>query len=71
MDELIQGLVSKVGLDEAQAKKVVSFLQDNADQIPKWLGSLGSVTGALGIGGDEDLLGGVRAQVERARDGKK
>ncbi|MCB9750833.1 MAG: hypothetical protein H6713_12675 [Myxococcales bacterium] len=41
MNELITGLVKKVGLDEETAKKVVSFLQENASQVPQWLASSG------------------------------
>ena len=39
MNELIEKLVSQVGLDADMAKKVVAFLQENADKIPEWLGS--------------------------------
>ena len=39
MDELINQLVSKVGIDRATAEKVANFLKDNVDEIPKWLGS--------------------------------
>lgn len=41
MNELIQQLVSKVGLDEATATKVVEFLKEHADEIPGWLGQAG------------------------------
>lgn len=37
MDELIQQLVSKVGLDEEKATAVVAFLQENASKVPEWL----------------------------------
>ena len=60
MDELIQGLVAKVGLDEETAKKVFTFLQENADSIPSWLTSSDLAKGVMdkipgGLGG---LLGG-------------
>jgi hypothetical protein len=38
MDELIQQLVQKVGLDEAKATQVVEFLKENAHKVPEWLG---------------------------------
>lgn len=39
MNELVQGLVEKVGLDADTAKKVFEFLSDNAENIPAWLSS--------------------------------
>lgn len=51
MDELINQLVSKVGLDRPTAEKVVNFLKDNAGQLPKWLGQAGiadKLPGGLG-----------------------
>jgi len=59
MDDLINQLVSKVGIDKATAEKVVNFLKENADQVPKWLGSAGiadKLPGMLGgmFGGDKD-----------------
>ncbi len=41
MNELINGLIKKVGLDEETAKKVMAFLQENASQVPQWLASSG------------------------------
>ena len=38
MDELIQQLVQKVGLDEEKATQVVEFLKENAAKVPEWLG---------------------------------
>lgn len=38
MDEMIQQLVAKVGLDEEKATQVVEFLKENAAKIPEWLG---------------------------------
>ena len=53
MDELIQGLVNKVGLSEDQSRKVVDFLKQNADKVPGWLGIdvkalAGKLPGGLG-----------------------
>lgn len=68
--DMINGLMEKVGLDEEKAKQVVEFFKENASKIPEWLGDgLDTVKDTLGIGGDEDLLAGVRAQVEAAKDG--
>lgn len=39
MEDLVQGLISKVGLSEDKAKEVVAFLKDNAEKVPEWLGS--------------------------------
>jgi hypothetical protein len=36
-NELIQGLIEKVGLDEEKAKMVIAFLQENAHKLPEWL----------------------------------
>ncbi|HWN72075.1 MAG TPA: hypothetical protein VNM90_30760 [Haliangium sp.] len=60
MEELINGLVSKVGLDKNMAEKVVAFLKEHADDVPKWLASAGvgsSLAGRL-PGGLGDALGG-------------
>jgi len=56
MEELIKGLVTKVGLSEDKAKEVATFLQSNAAQVPKWLASSG-VADKL-PGGVADKLGG-------------
>jgi hypothetical protein len=38
MEELIKGLMSKVGLSKEQAEKVAHFLEENASKVPEWLG---------------------------------
>lgn len=38
MEELIKGLMSKVGLSKEQAEKVADFLEENAHKVPEWLG---------------------------------
>ena len=73
MDEMIKGLMEKVGLDEAKANLVFSFLKDNATKIPGWLGGSldtikDTVGDALGVGGDEDLFAGIKEQIDDARD---
>ncbi len=62
MDELVNQLVSKVGIDKATAEKVANFLKDNAGQIPHWLGSSDMTKGIAdklpgGLGG---MLGGKK-----------
>ena len=43
MEEMIEQfatqMAEKVGISQDQAKMVIGFLKDNADQIPKLLGS--------------------------------
>jgi hypothetical protein len=60
MDELINGLVKKVGLDEATAKKVVVFLKENAAQLPAMLASNETAKSLVDKlpGGVGDMLGG-------------
>jgi len=51
MEDFIQTLMAKVGLDRATAEKVVSFVKEHADEIPKWLGQSGvldKLPGGLG-----------------------
>ena len=51
MDELMNGLVEKVGLDKATAEKVIGFLKDNASDIPALLAKAGiadKLPGGLG-----------------------
>ena len=51
MDEFVQQLVAKVGIDKATAEKVVAFVKEHADEIPKWLGQSGvldKLPGGLG-----------------------
>ena len=62
MEELIKGLIEKVGLDEATAKKVFAFLAEHADDLPGWLAksdAAKSVLGAIGGGGGLGALGGL------------
>ncbi len=39
MEQLVNLLVEKVGLDSATAKRVADFLQEHASQVPQWLAS--------------------------------
>ncbi|MBO6939802.1 MAG: hypothetical protein JJ863_32825 [Deltaproteobacteria bacterium] len=38
MEEMITGLVKKVGISEDQAKQVIEFLKENAHKVPEWIG---------------------------------
>lgn len=38
MEDLVNQLVTKVGIDKPTAEKVVNFLKEHASEIPKWLG---------------------------------
>jgi hypothetical protein len=38
MDEMMQQLMAKTGIDEATATKVVGFVQENWDDVVKWIG---------------------------------
>jgi hypothetical protein len=39
MEDLIKGLMTKVGLSKDQAEKVANFLEENASKVPEWLGT--------------------------------
>jgi hypothetical protein len=41
MDEFIQKMVDKVGIDKGTAEKVMAFLKDHADDAVKYLQSSG------------------------------
>ena len=60
MDDLIQGLISKVGLDKDTAEKVIAYLKENAGDLPAMLAKSGvadKLPGGIGksLGG---LFGG-------------
>lgn len=61
MDELLNGLMTKVGLDEATAKKVLAFLKENAANLPQLLATNETAKAIVdklpaGVGG---MLGGL------------
>jgi hypothetical protein len=57
MEEMIEGLITKTGIDRATAEKVVDYLKENSDKIPGWLGlDLDALKGKL-PGGLGSLLG--------------
>lgn len=41
MEEFVQKLMAKVGLDRGQAEGVFNFLRENAQDLPRLLGSGG------------------------------
>lgn len=41
MEEMIQGLVTKCGLSEEQAKTVYDYLVENGPQVTQWLSDSG------------------------------
>ncbi len=59
MEEIINGLMEKVGLDKEQAEGVIEYLKENASKLPELLGGglddlKDKLPGALGglLGGD-------------------
>lgn len=41
MEQFIEGLTDKVGLDRDQAERVVQFVKEHWSEIPQWLGASG------------------------------
>jgi hypothetical protein len=39
MEEFIEQLIAKTGLDRGMAEKVVDFIKENTNEIPKLLGN--------------------------------
>jgi hypothetical protein len=56
MEEMIAGLMKKVGLDRATAEKVFAFVKDNAEKVPEWIGKNDT---AKAIAGKIPGLGGM------------
>lgn len=51
MEELIEKLMSMVGLDKDTAEKVADFIKEHADDIPGWVAKAGikdKLPGGLG-----------------------
>jgi hypothetical protein len=62
MEELVNQLVAKVGIDKATAEKVVAFLKEHATEVPQWLGQSDIAKGVMdklpgGLGG---MFGGKK-----------
>lgn len=47
MEEFIQQMIAKVGIDRATAEKVIAFLQEHAANLPALLGKAGGAEGLL------------------------
>lgn len=62
MEQLISGLVDKVGIDRATAEKVADFIKDHISDIPGWLSSSGIGAKLPGGIGDKlsEMLGGTK-----------
>ena len=56
MEDFIETLMTKVGLDRKTAEKVVDVVQEHWDDIPKWLGKSGVL---------DKLPGGLGDQLEK------
>lgn len=57
MEEMIEQLIARTGIDRATAEKVVDFVKEHAADIPRWIGQSGladRLPGNLG-----DTLGGL------------
>ena len=52
MEDLMDKLVEKTGIDRETANKVVEFLKEHAAEIPGWLGQ-------VGLGGITEKVGGI------------
>jgi hypothetical protein len=61
MEEFVQKLTSKVGIDKETAEKVLQFLKENASQLPRWLGSEGGSVAEKLKGGLGGAFGGQRS----------
>lgn len=48
MQEMISGLMAKVGLSKEQAEKVQAFLLENASSVTEWLGKSGKLKDIAG-----------------------
>ncbi|MGE0551648.1 MAG: hypothetical protein AB7O24_21290 [Kofleriaceae bacterium] len=53
MDEFINKMVEKVGIDKATAEKVIAFLKDHSDDAVKYLSSSGALEKLPGGVGDK------------------
>ena len=42
MEDLVEGMIEKCGVNKEQAEKVVDYLQENAPKVLEWLQSSGA-----------------------------
>ncbi len=66
MEEFINQLTSKTGIDRATAEKVVNFLKDNPQELTKLLGN---VTDKLPGGIADKLPGGLGGMFGGKKEG--
>lgn len=61
MEQMLQGLMDKVGLDREKAERVIAFLKENAAQVPQWLATNETAKAVMDRlpGGLGDKLGGM------------
>jgi hypothetical protein len=57
MEEFINQMCAKVGIDHATADKVIEFLKEHADELPKLLANAGPLGGLMGQA--QGFLGGL------------
>lgn len=53
MEEFVNGMCEKVGIDRETANKVVDYIKDNADKLPQLLGQIPGASGIM------DKVGGM------------
>jgi hypothetical protein len=59
MDELVNQLVERVGLERETAQKVADFLQEHASDVPRWLAKNETIKGLIDKFGLGNVLGTV------------
>jgi hypothetical protein len=59
MEELISGLMAKVGIDRSTAERVAGYLKENAGRLPQMLGAGGAGDAARSMA-EKAGLGGAR-----------
>lgn len=58
MDQLIEQLCAKTGIDRATADKVAQFIKNHAHEIPQWISQAKSGEGGNVMDQAKGLLGG-------------
>lgn len=56
MDEFINNLIAKTGIDKETAEKVIEFIKEHASEIPALVSDSGGIGGLMEKAGD--LFGG-------------
>lgn len=47
LDDLINDLQRKVGIDRATAERVATYLKEHQDEVPKWFGGKRGVSSRI------------------------